>query len=46
MIIDPWGRILEARESGNGVVAADVDLDKLGEIRKRFPTLAHRRLKA
>lgn len=44
MIIDPWGRILAARESGNGVVAADIDLDQQADIRKRFPSLDHRRL--
>lgn len=44
MIIDPWGRVLAAQDSGNGVVVADIDLEKLAEIRKHFPTLSHRRL--
>lgn len=44
MIIDPWGRVVAEQDSGNGIVAADIDLEKLGEIRKRFPALSHRRL--
>jgi len=44
MIIDPWGRILAARESGTGIVVADIDLDEQAEIRRRFPSLSHRRL--
>lgn len=44
MIIDPWGRILAQQADGDGVVAADVDLEKLGDIRRRFPALSHRRL--
>jgi len=44
MIIDPWGGILARQDSGDGVVSADVDLDQLAELRKRFPTLEHRRL--
>jgi len=44
MIIDPWGRILALRESGDGVITADIDLQQLADLRKRFPTLEHRRL--
>lgn len=44
MIIDPWGRILAAQESGNGIVSADVDLEQQADIRKRFPALGHQRL--
>jgi len=44
IIIDPWGRTLAEQTSGDGTVIADIDLDVLSDIRRRFPTLAHRRL--
>jgi len=45
LIIDPWGRILAERETGNEVIVADIDLDQLADIRQRFPSLANRRLR-
>jgi len=42
MIVGPWGEILACREHGAGVVLADLDMIKLGEIREQFPTLQHR----
>jgi nitrilase len=44
MIIDPWGRVLASRDVGDGVVIADIDLELLADIRRRFPSLTHRRL--
>jgi nitrilase len=44
MIIDPWGRILASKDAGDGVVVADIDLELLADIRRRFPSLSHRRL--
>lgn len=44
MIIDPWGVVLARRDAGDDVVAGDIDLEKLADIRKRFPSLTHRRL--
>jgi len=44
MIIDPWGRILEQRDNGDGIIVAEIDLEALENIRRRFPALAHRRL--
>lgn len=46
MIIDPWGRVQARRETGDGVIVADVDLEALEDIRQRFPALSHRRLGA
>lgn len=43
MIVSPWGSILAARESGAGVVSADLDMIELRDIRAKFPTLQHRR---
>lgn len=44
MIIDPWGRIVAQRAEGDGIVTADIDLEEMTDIRRRFPALAHRRL--
>ena len=33
MIVDPWGSVLSCRESGPGLVLADLDLDWQQEIR-------------
>ena len=44
MIIDPWGEILAEAAEGDAVVVADLDFNRLIEIRRRLPALAHRRL--
>ena len=44
MIIDPWGTVLAMQESGEGVVCADIDLEKLYEIRRKMPVFSHRRI--
>ncbi len=43
MIVDPWGTVLEEMERGRGMVSADVDLNRLRELRQRFPALQHQR---
>lgn len=43
MIIGPWGEILARLDKGPGVAVAEVDLDALHQLRRRFPALAHRR---
>ena len=43
MIIDPWGQILDCHKSGPGFASANIDLDKLHNIRLKFPVLQHRR---
>lgn len=45
MIIDPWGEILAQIESSEGLITADLELDKLDDIRHRLPALQHRRIK-
>jgi deaminated glutathione amidase len=42
MIVDPWGRILAEAGSGEGFVAADLDLDEQDRIRSEVPSLANR----
>jgi predicted amidohydrolase len=44
MIVDPWGNILDRLTSGSGFVAADIDRERLEQIRKNFPSLQHRRI--
>ncbi len=44
MIVEPWGSILDRLPRGSGVVIADIDLDRLREIRRNFPVLEHRKL--
>lgn len=44
MIVDPWGRIIAQQDGGNEVIVADIELDRLADIRGRFPALTHRRL--
>jgi nitrilase len=44
MIVDPWGEVLALRPEGEGVVAADIDTDRVREVRAALPALANRRL--
>lgn len=44
MIVDPWGGVLARRESGSGVVIANIDLERQRQLRRTFPVLDHRRL--
>lgn len=43
MIIDPWGVVLATATDSEGVIVADLDLDRLQEVRRRLPALTHRR---
>jgi predicted amidohydrolase len=43
MIIDPWGTVLAQAPDGDGVIAADLDMAGLADIRERLPALRHRR---
>jgi nitrilase len=43
MIVDPWGNVLDELDSGAGFALAEIDMMRLGELRRQFPTLAHRR---
>lgn len=44
MVIDPWGSIKGERAHGAGVVVADLDRQRLEEIRENFPSIHNRRL--
>ena len=43
MIVSPWGEILAEKESGEGIITADIDLEDVEKARKRIPALAHDR---
>lgn len=43
-IIDPWGRVIAERETGDGLVVAEIDTASPAELREKFPVLRHRRL--
>lgn len=42
MLIDPWGQIVASLAEGEGVVAGEVDLTYMEEIRTKLPALQHR----
>ena len=44
MVVDPWGEVVALREEGEGVVIAEVDPERIAEVRRQLPALKHRRL--
>jgi nitrilase len=44
MLIDPWGKIVESLEEGEGVLVADLSLPAMEKIRNNLPALKHRKL--
>jgi nitrilase len=44
MVIDPWGEIIAVRPEGEGVVLAEIDPEKIREVRGSLPALSNRRL--
>jgi nitrilase len=44
MIVDPWGVVLDTLPRGSGVVVADIDLNRLHDMRRSFPVLEHRKI--
>jgi nitrilase len=46
MIVDPWGEVLALRPDGEGVVLAEIDTDRIREVRAKLPALLNRKLKA
>jgi nitrilase len=43
LIVDPWGEVLAVQAEGEGVVMADIDPERLADVRRRLPALHHRR---
>ena len=44
MVVDPWGKVLARLDKGNGVAAAELDLERISEVRSSLPALLHKRL--
>ena len=44
MIVDPWGEVVDMLPEGEGMVIADVDLERLAAVRSQLPALRHRRI--
>ena len=36
MIVDPWGEVLGVRDEGEGVVLAEIDLERVRQVRRSF----------
>ena len=45
MITEPWGSMIAEQQNETGVVAADIDLSRLRQLRKMFPCNEHHVLK-
>lgn len=43
LVVDPWGEVLLDMGEGTSVGFAEIDPDRLDEVRKRIPVLRHRR---
>lgn len=43
MIVDPWGKVIAEAETEPGLVLAAIDLDYLQDVRRRLPSLSHRK---
>lgn len=43
MIVDPWGTVLAELQDGVGFCIADLDLDRIAEVRAQIPSLQNRR---
>jgi nitrilase len=38
MVVDPWGIVIAQAADGPGVVFADLDLERVIEVRRQLPT--------
>jgi deaminated glutathione amidase len=44
MIVDPWGVVLAQVPDGEGIALAELDFDRLDQVRRELPALSHARL--
>jgi deaminated glutathione amidase len=42
MIVDPWGQVLAQRDEGAGVLIAQLDRERIAQVRAHLPALEHR----
>jgi deaminated glutathione amidase len=43
MIVDPWGTVVAQAADGVGIIAADIETDRVTAVRRQIPVLANRR---
>ena len=43
LVVDPWGDVILDMEQESGVAFAEIDMDKVAEVRSRVPAIRHRR---
>jgi predicted amidohydrolase len=43
MVVDPWGTVIAQAPDGEGILTADLDLDRVAAVRRQVPSLANRR---
>lgn len=43
LVVDPWGEILVDGGEGDGLLFAEINLDRIAEVQSRIPVLKHRR---
>jgi predicted amidohydrolase len=44
VIVDPWGAVVARKRRGEGLVAAEIDLARVEQVRRGLPCLTHARL--
>ena len=44
LIVDPWGEVVAERPEEVGFVVADLSHERVDDVRRRLPSLAHRRM--
>ena len=42
MIVDPWGEVLTRMDKGTGIIVAEIDPERIAQVRKSLPALRHR----
>ncbi|RUR13886.1 carbon-nitrogen hydrolase family protein [Legionella sp. km772] len=45
MVVEPWGKIVAQKKTGIGLITADIDLQRLKQLREQFPCIEHHVLK-
>jgi predicted amidohydrolase len=44
LIVDPWGNVSADKGQGEGICLAEIDLDRITQVRKAIPVQAHKKL--
>ncbi|MBC7994919.1 MAG: carbon-nitrogen hydrolase family protein [Rhizobacter sp.] len=44
LIVDPWGEVQALHEVGEGVVMAELDVERIASVRSQLPALTHRQI--